>query len=141
MAKKNAKNAGKHRNRHDPPLQPLRLPPGWAVDWNTFFEVEARFKSWDQVSMNFAEDMLLLINDYRGVYISLDWFPAHGASGAFFLRAVRQIHHPEHGRCGDWSRPLKQMKTRSRRKAVETIEAWLEWYAVHGVPAARKSRS
>jgi hypothetical protein len=141
MAKAGAKNGGKRRSNRDSPLQPLRIPTGWIVEWNSFFDVEPRFTSWDRTSMHFNTDMLLLSNEHRGVYISLDWFLPHRSSGAFYLRAVRQIQHPEYGRCGDWSRPLRRAKTRSKRKAVETIEAWLDWYSNHDVAASRGKRS
>ena len=140
MATTDAKNRGNARQFREPPLQPLRIPTGWVVEWNTFFDVEPRFKSWDDTSWNFNTDMLLLSNEHRGVSIALEWHPAFRASGAFRLEAVRHIHDPEHGISGDWEHPLKSVKTRSKRKAVTTVEAWLNWYSNHGVPPIRRRR-
>jgi hypothetical protein len=135
-----AKKVERASRKQEPPLQPLRIPTGWAVEWNTFFEAEPRFKSWDDTSWHFGRDMLLLSNDHRGVSIDLEWVPAHRASGRFVITAVRQFHDPEHGRSGDWDHPLKRMETRSKRKAVETVEAWLDWYSQQGVPPTRRRR-
>jgi hypothetical protein len=140
VARTDAKNRGKASRYREPPLQPLRIPKGWAVEWNTFFDVEPRFKSWDETSWNFKTDMLLLSNEHRGVSINLEWSPAFRAGGAFVLTAVRHVHDPEHGRSGDWDRPLKRVNTRSKRKAVATIEAWLDWYSNYGLSATRRRR-
>jgi hypothetical protein len=42
------------------PLQPLRIPQNWKVNYNQFFDVEPKFKAFDDVSWGFGEDMLLL---------------------------------------------------------------------------------
>ena len=119
-----------------PPRQPLRLPPGWAVHWNTFYEIEARFKSWDDTSWNFSEDMFLAENEFRGVMIDLGWIHSFRANGHFVLRAVRRAD----GEHYNWDRPLRTITTRSKRKVVNTLENWLEWYASHPLPKHRKRR-
>jgi hypothetical protein len=120
-----------------PPLQPLRLPMGWAIIWNTFHEIEARFKSWDDTSWNFSEDMFHAENKFRGVVIDLGWIPEFRANGRFVLRAVRRAAGGEHY---NWDRPSRTMTTRSKRKVVDTLEAWLEWYANRPLPKHRKRR-
>ena len=119
----------------EPPLQPLRIPTGWEVSFNTFFEVDARFRSWDDTSYNFKEDMLLLKNRHRGVIIDLGWMPSFRSTGRFYLRAVRLLSEAEGG---DWEKPMRLLETRSRRKVVTAIEDWLHWYSEHELPQRRK---
>jgi hypothetical protein len=108
------------------------------VDWNAFFDVEPRFRAWDETSWNLGEDMLLLTNAHRGVSLALDWLPAHRPRGRFVLSAVRIIRYDAGETGGDWDHPLRQMTTRSKRKAVETLERWLAWYSEHALPAAQR---
>src|SRR5438105_712067 len=74
----------------EPPLQPPRIPSGWSVRWNNFFEVEPGSKSWDDNRRYFDEDMLLLENQVQGVAVDLGWYPSSRASGSFMVVAVRQ---------------------------------------------------
>ena len=114
----------------EPLFQPLRIPTGWNVSWNTFFEIDARFRSWDDTSWHFDEDMLQLVNRHRGVIVDLGWHPSYRSTGHFRLVAVPVG--------GDWDQPLRTLQTRSRRKVVTAIEAWLAWYSDHGQAPARK---
>src|SRR5438552_3666430 len=109
---------------NEPPLQPLRIPSGWEVSFNTFNEIEARFASYDETSWNFKEDMLLLSNPRLAIIIDIGWRPSFRATGRFYLKAVRDLGH-EQG--GDWEKPLRQLRTQSRRKVVETLEKWLQY--------------
>jgi hypothetical protein len=76
-------------------------------------------------SSHFSEDMLQIDNRCRGVVIDLGWLPEHRATGSYRLVATRLFEDPEYGWAGDWERPLRQLRTRSRRKVVATIENWL----------------
>jgi hypothetical protein len=109
---------------------PLRVPSGWTVSYNTFRQVEPKFKTYDDVSWDFKEDMLVIENARYQVLLDLGWYPGHTSHGAFGLRAVRLLE--EGG--GDWDKPLQILRTRSSKKVVLTIERWLAWYG-DGNPA------
>lgn len=110
----------------DPPLQPLRIRSGWTVVFNTFFEVEPQFKSFDDTSWNFKEDMLLIDSEQHGVAIDLGWYPSFRASGSFGLVAVALK-----GDGADWQHPLRRLHTRSKKKVAAAIESWQEWFENH----------
>lgn len=103
------------------PLQPLRIPIGWLVEWNTFSEAEASFSTYDDLSWEFSEDMLLLTHRGAHVAIDLGWRPGHRADGAFVLTAARM-----RGDSTDWDNPLKQLRSRSKEQVVKVLEDWLQ---------------
>lgn len=72
-----------------PPLQSLKIPTGWSVEFNTFYDLESNFKTHDDNSWNFSQDMLQITNQHRGVLLDLGWYPEHRASGQFKLVAIR----------------------------------------------------
>ena len=103
------------------PLQPLRVPVGWLVEWNTFSEAQPTFETYDESSWEFSEDMLLLSNSGTGLVVSLGWRPGHRADGAFVLTAARA-----RGATVDWDKPLKQLRCRSKERVIKALENWLE---------------
>ena len=109
----------------DPPLQPLRIPIGWHVAWNTFYELDPKFKTYDDFSWNFKTDMLLLNNEQQRLAIDLSWHPTACSAGHFYVTLVELIGDND----ADWRHPIEVIETRSRRKVVQTIEQWLkgEW--------------
>ena len=108
----------------------LLLPPG---------DIDPNFRTYDQASWHFGEDMLQIENRMLGVLIDLGWFPAHRAKGSYRLVATRFFKDPEHGWTGDSDRPLRRLRTRSQRKVVATIEGWLHWYGDHP-PRPRRAK-
>jgi hypothetical protein len=126
------------RKIKEPPLQALRIPTGWLVEWNTFFDVEPKFKSYDHISWHFGEDMLLVSNDRVGVAIDVGWYPAHRTNGSFGLVAVR-IYEDGDRMSKSWDVPLRKIRTRSKEKVVRTLEGWLEWYGNQKTVRGRKN--
>ena len=122
-----------------PPLQPLRIPTGWKVEWNTFFEVEPKFKSYDQISWNFGEDMLLVENKRVGIVIELGWYPGHRWPGEFKLVALR-LERVRKLMGMAWENPERKLWTRSKEKVVRTLERWMEWYGNQKMRAASKRK-
>src|SRR4051812_7143431 len=98
------------RKFKSPPLQPLRIPTGWSVEWNTFFEVEPKFKSYDRISWNFGQDMLLLSNERVKVAIDLGWYPSYRSPGMFRMMAAR-IYDDQEQSVAAWDNPLRQRRT------------------------------
>ena len=122
----------------EPPLQPLRIPAGWKVEWNTFFEVEPKFKSHDQMSWNFGEDMLLITNDWIGITVEMGWYPSNRSPGIFRLVAIRNDQIEKLMGLA-WDDPLRELKTGSKKKVVRTVEKWLEWFGNQKPFRKRKS--
>jgi len=131
--KQNWTSMKKRKNENpSPPLQPLRIPTGWTVTFNDFYDIEPKFRSWDDVSWNFKEDMLQLVNDHTGIVIDLGWLRSHRSTGKFKLTAAK-AGDPD----GALRSHLRLINSRSKTKIVDTIEAWLVHYSLDG-PAFRK---
>lgn len=113
------------------PLQPLRIPQDWRVLYNQFFDVEAKFKTFDDTSWDFGEDIYMAEHERAGVLIDLGWYPSHQASGRFRLVAIRAYRENDGTEVGEWKRPIRELRTRSKRKVVATLEEWMDWYSHH----------
>lgn len=121
-------------------LQPLRLPQGWAVLYNQFLDVEPRFKTHDDVSWDFGEDILLMENTDAVVMVALGWYPSHRSTGRFSL-VVAELRDGDNGTRGaDWDKPLRELQTRSKRKLVATLEDWVDWYSNRELVEEPKAR-
>jgi len=119
------------------PLQPLRIPQGWEVKYNSFFETEPKFKYLDDTSEDFCEDMLVLANASVGVLIDLGWYPESEPKGKFGLVAIT-IHADGDQMSASWLKPLRELRTRSKRKVVAAIEEWTDYYSNGPAEPARQ---
>ena len=137
MKKSATKPRPKRGGRVVPPLQPLRIPPGWEVIINNFHELDPVFKTGDDMSWHFTQDMLWITQRNGEVGIDLDWLPDGTSTGHFVLRAIR-IFEEEYPPYDPWRRPLKRLESRSRRKVVKAIEEWLAWYSEHDINESSK---
>ncbi len=79
----------------DIPLQPLRIPSGWTVEFNDgFYEIDpsAEVIPEDKHIWFFKEDMLLLTHNHYKRSLAVGWFPEgnlqSGENGLVFLRAI-----------------------------------------------------
>lgn len=76
-----------------PKLQPLRIPVGWKVEWNTFVELDASQELVEKVDGWFSGGTLLLLTrKNRGVKYSLDmsWLPEwEWETGGFHICAYK----------------------------------------------------
>ncbi len=55
-------------------LQPLRIPAGWMVDYNQFFDEDVTKENVEE-SYNFKEDILQFSYPQRDRIIDLGWYP------------------------------------------------------------------
>lgn len=133
MTRRKPKTKAKRAATEVPPLQPLRIPPGWEVVLNRFHELDPTFHSEDDAWSYFSQDMLWIVQRGGKLGIDLDWLPDHAKSGRFVLSVVRLWPERERPPYDPWTRPLNRLETRSRRKVVGAIEKWLAWYGRHGV--------
>ncbi|CAG0935870.1 hypothetical protein TFLX_04721 [Thermoflexales bacterium] len=110
----------------DPPLQPLRIPAGWHVAYNQFFDIEpdmtaeAYSGSW----WYFSEDMLQLKHAEWKLLLDLGWYPESRPEGNFKIYLVQLMDDVEE-MPDAWESPLATFSSPSRQEIVKTIEAWL----------------
>jgi hypothetical protein len=62
------------------------------------------------------------------VLVDLGWYPSHRPKGSFRLVAV-QLYEQGERMSASWEKPLRELRTRSKRKVVATLEEWLDWYS------------
>lgn len=100
----------------DEPLQPLRIPEGWTVAYNSFCEVDVDHPdAWTLLK----ESLLQLKHERRGRLLDLGWYPEGEPDGRF----VMQLYD------GDFTGTLLQKhETQDRAEMVSVIERVL--YAV-----------
>jgi len=104
-------------------LQPLRLSIGWKVVWNSFYELDPPTDRKSGDWLYFSEDLLLLANTSARVLLDVSWRP-YGRKGRFVLSVVNWLgvgEMPE-----QWERPMMQVRTRSRKRVVRQLDAWLD---------------
>jgi hypothetical protein len=115
----------------DPPLQPLRIPTGWVIDWNGFLEVDPIFDVGEVESIGFGEDLLQISDKTRSILLDLGWYPSGDPNGEYRLVAIRR-HSDEDEMRASWDRPLRSLASRSRMEIVRVLEEWL-WHFAHDV--------
>lgn len=65
-------------------LQPLRIPSGWLVSYNKFYQVEPGDELGEDAWMWFSQDLLQLVNQRWGRLLDLGWYPdGDVANGSF----------------------------------------------------------
>jgi hypothetical protein len=112
-----------------PPLQPLRIPASWVVEWNVFLDVDPPSEVVDLQSVGFGEDLLQISGKFSPILLDLGWYPSGDVAGEYRLVVIRR-HSDEDEMCASWDRPLRALASRSRQEIVSTIEKWL-WHFAH----------
>lgn len=97
------------------------------MSYNSFMELDPEFKTFDDTSYEFNEDMFQAVHEGAKMIIGLGWYPAHRAAGRYGLVAVR-LYPDEERMSMSWYRPLMELRTRSRQTVVKAIEQWMGWY-------------
>ena len=95
-------------------LQPLRLQAGWKIELNNFSEYDLDIHG-EQDCFELNEDLLQLQNEKTNLLIDLGWYPAHSKDGSYHLMLVKNF---------DWTNPLENVITRSKKEVVDSIEKW-----------------
>ena len=111
-------------------LQPLRIMPGWTIDWNSFFEVDPTSEA--IAEGYFAGSTLLAAHsNHLRLAIDLDWHPADDdPCGRYYLTVYyAPWHRTETGRRRknvplDFrdSQVVHEFVTQCREKLVNELE-------------------
>ncbi|MFO0798520.1 MAG: hypothetical protein U0804_13670 [Gemmataceae bacterium] len=116
-------------------LQPLRVPNGWRIAWNTLHEEEPT-ESANAGGYYFGTTNLYLANHpARGRAVDVEWrIDDQRPAGCYRLRVLRLIsvepaaarrRQREDDFNADWQDPLHTFETVSRPELVAELEAWL----------------
>lgn len=117
-----------------PKLVPLRVPTGWIVEWNLFYDFEPVLENGilqNTPQCNDSEYLLWLHNyipdDKKGIWdeasIELGWYETTFRAVLFVTPKGKS--EPENER----RVPAAKIETTSVRKVQETIDNWLEnWH-------------
>lgn len=110
-------------------LQPLRIPGGWTVVFNNFYDIDPKAvpKSDDDTWLfAFSEDILYIRSETarkqnghterQTLGIDLGWYPEGDPNGSFTLYAILNE---------DWENPLLTFSSRCKDDIVRTLEKWL----------------
>ncbi|CAM3956321.1 hypothetical protein VA7868_01063 [Vibrio aerogenes CECT 7868] len=68
-------------------LVPLKVPAGWEVKWNHFYDIRAEDQRLEDglIDYPFCEDMLYMTHQGRMRAIDLGWYPECDPEGAYHL--------------------------------------------------------
>ena len=96
---------------HDYPRHALRIPPGWLVKYNEFYEVPADHpEAW---SFACRGSLVMLSHPMRGVLVDLGWVPDEDPTGGYLLRVFEGDH---------LGRELQAFETRERATVIAKME-------------------
>lgn len=111
----------------EPGLQPLRIPAGWNVEWNLFYEVDI-----SKETLTYLDSSSLIhLNNYSLMRaINLDFRPENDINGYFYLRVINltAVENPktkEINYDGDWENLHFEFRSKNRLEIVKQIERLL----------------
>jgi hypothetical protein len=102
--------------------QPLRIPAGWTVSYNSFYEVDPGSDTYIEGLPNgnawglSSQDLLQISNSHYDVLVDLGWVPDEDPNGSFVVQVIRET---------DWSSPLAEFESKSRIATVQRLESLL----------------
>ncbi|TYP78165.1 hypothetical protein [Paenibacillus methanolicus] len=95
-------------------LVPLKIPSGWLVKYNHFLELDVdrftdrNFPDW----MDFDEDLLMLVCDFRQIIVDLGWYPMGDPKGQYTIMVVAMSEDKDQ-QADNWLTPLLTFRSRS----------------------------
>jgi hypothetical protein len=102
---------------------PLRIPSGWAVTFNIFWEMDPLMEGGKFVNANdFTQDLLVLErivpqgSGWPAYILDLGWYPDGDAHGSYRLVLKDR----------DADGTLKTFESRDRDEIREKLDAWLD---------------
>jgi hypothetical protein len=105
-------------------FQPLRIPSGWTIEWNTFMESDPHP---DNMSDFSGSSLLHAYNDHAKRAINLTLTPEEDFEGEFYLRVINLYEDYNHQTnkvdlTGIWEAPHYEFRSKSRLEVVIEIE-------------------
>jgi len=98
-------------------LQELKIPAGWFISYNQFYNISPSEETVDSVDTVFIEDILQFTNDSRNRLIDLGWYP----EGDFTIGAYGLVVYE-----GDFrGKLLYELKSKSKQEIVSEINRLL----------------
>ena len=100
-------------------LQALRIPTGWVVSQNKFYEIEPIEVDPNDTLLwlDFTQDILQIQHKHESIIIDLGWYPDMDPKGNFRLVLIKNL---------DWQNPIETFETRSAEEVKNKIEYFLE---------------
>lgn len=100
-------------------LQALRIPTGWVVGLNKFYEIEpTKMDENDILSLlDFTEDILQITHKHEDIIVDLGWYPDMDPKGNFRLVLIKNQ---------DWQNPIEIFESRSSEEVRDKIDDFLE---------------
>ncbi len=123
-------------------FQPLRIPSGWTIEWNTFMEVDPHP---DDMTNFSGSSLLHAYNRHYLRALNLEWAPEEDFEGEFYLRVINlvEVFNPktkEFDLVGDWQDPHYEFGTRERLEIVSEIERLMQQLTYYEDPRILQSR-
>jgi hypothetical protein len=103
----------------DVPLQSLKIPTGWTVTWNQFYDIEPNSNIYldglpdGDVWELFLQDLLQLKHFNKNIILDLGWTPEANPEGSYLLQVIADE---------DWSTPIVVYKSKNKSEVVGKID-------------------
>jgi len=119
-------------------LQPVRVPSGWRIDWNTLFDLEPTEENARRGYFG-GSSLFLATHEQRRFQIDVEWRPEDDPGGRYEMRVeYAPWLRTDRGRRRKGPAPafrdaelVHEFQTRSRAELVQELETWLlhcaEW--------------
>jgi hypothetical protein len=99
-------------------LQSLKIPTGWTVTWNQFYDIEPISNIYcdglpdGDVWELFLQDLLQLKQINKSIILDLGWIPEANPEGSYHLQIIANE---------DWSTPILVYRSKNKIEVVEKI--------------------
>lgn len=114
-------------------LQPLRIPSGWKVITNSFYNIDP---TWDIKIINcdgvniydlyFTEDLFHAQQSNLGFAVDLGWYPDGDKNGKYRLLLIKVENGEEIEDKFKWDCPIVDFESRSKQEIIEKLESVME---------------
>jgi hypothetical protein len=118
-------------------LQPLRIPVGWRIDWNTLYAEDPTEPANAAGYYCSTANLFLATHAQRQQAIDVEWRVITDplTDGCYVMRVLRMVQsqpdadprrsRPIDGLEVEWADPVHKFETVSRLALVAELEAWL----------------
>lgn len=103
-------------------LAPLRIPTGWKIINNNFYDISPDMEyfidgipngdSWEL----FTQDLLQLQHDHYNLVLDLGWYPEADSKGNYKIVLLKKY---------DWENPIRTIESINKDKTIKAINKLL----------------